>query len=208
MTGGLPPVARAIGLVPAATLAALTIGLALAGSAAAVPSEQPDRTWATNGRVSATVQVGNTVYVGGSFTEVRSNGGAGPDVLPRSNLAAFNATTGAPTGWAPSANAEVFALAASPDGSRIYAGGKFTSVSALSRSRVVALTAGSGSVDTTWRGPSISASVTALAATASRLYVGGTFSTVGGASQSKLVSPSTTAAAGDPGRKPTAEGTR
>lgn len=100
MTGGLPPVARAIGLVAAATLAALTICLALAGLAAAIPSEQPDSTWGTNGRVSATLQVGNTIYIGGSFTEVRSNGGAGPDVLPRSNLAAFNATTGAPTGWA------------------------------------------------------------------------------------------------------------
>src|SRR5688572_2530903 len=134
MTGGHSPAARAVASLATATMAALAIALVVAGGAAAMPSEAPDKTWATNGRVSAIVQVGNVVYVGGSFTEVRENGGAGPGMLPRSNLAAFNATTGAPTGWAPSANAEVLALAASPDGSRIYAGGRFTSVSGLSRS--------------------------------------------------------------------------
>jgi hypothetical protein len=53
------------------------------------------------------VQVGNIIYVGGNFTEVHENGGEGPGVLARKNLAAFDATTGAPTAWAPSANGEV-----------------------------------------------------------------------------------------------------
>jgi hypothetical protein len=48
---------------------------------------------------------------------------------------------------------EVLALAASPDGKRIYAGGKFTSVNSSARGRLAAIKTTTGLVDTTWRPP-------------------------------------------------------
>ena len=152
------------------------------------------------------MQVGNIIYVGGNFTEVHENGGEGPGVLARKNLAAFDATTGAPTAWAPSANGEVLALAASPDGKRIYAGGKFTSVNSSSRGRLAAIKTTTGLVDTTWRPPSFSANVNALAATADRLYVGGAFLKAGLESRSRLAAVSTATAALEPGWVPVADG--
>jgi len=188
------------------TAVAVSIALALAPRAAALPSSVPDQSWATNGRVSTIVQVGNIIYVGGNFTEVHENGGEGPGVLARKNLAAFDATTGAPTAWAPSANGEVLALAASPDGKRIYAGGKFTSVNSSSRGRLAAIKTTTGLVDTTWRPPSFSANVNALAATADRLYVGGAFLKAGLESRSRLAAVSTATAALEPGWVPVADG--
>jgi len=188
------------------TAVAVSIALALAPRAAALPSSVPDQSWATNGRVSAIVQVGNIIYVGGNFTEVHENGGEGPGVLARKNLAAFDATTGAPTAWAPSANGEVLALAASPDAKRIYAGGKFTSVNSSARGRVAAIKTTTGLVDTTWRPPSFSANVNALAATGDRLYVGGAFLKAGLESRSRLAALSTTTAALEPGWVPVADG--
>ena len=89
----------------AAFAAAIVAALAVSQPAFGMPSTTADVTWATNGRVSAIAQVGNLVVMGGTFTEVHEAGGAGPGVLPRSNLAAFDATTGAPvSGWAPSFN--------------------------------------------------------------------------------------------------------
>ncbi len=67
---------------------------------------------------------GNTLYLGGNFGAV---GGQ------RGRLAALNATTGALLSWAPSVpDREVFAIAASPDGSQLAIGGPFETVNGVS----------------------------------------------------------------------------
>jgi len=155
--------------------------------------------------VSAIIQSGNIVYLGGSFTEVRENGGAGPSVLPRTYLAAFDATTGAPVaGWAPSLNGEVRALALSPDGQRLYAGGAFTNVDGATRNRTAAFDIATGKLDTTWKPPAANSTVTALAATGTRVYIGGQFTTVGGQTRSRLAALSPTNGALDSAWVPTA----
>ena len=59
-------------------------------TADALPTVQID-----NGVVWTTVIVGNTVYAGGQFTNTRPAGAAaGTNLTPRSNLLAFNLTTG------------------------------------------------------------------------------------------------------------------
>lgn len=172
-----------------------------------MPSEVPDETWGTNGRVNAIVQVGDIVYIGGNFTAVREDGGGGPGVLWRKYLAAFDATTGRPTSWAPRADGEVFALAASPDGSRIYAGGLFTSINGSRRGRLAAIMAsGTGVLDTTWVPPSANGRVMALAVGTDKLYAGGWFTTVGGQPRSRLAALSTSTGALDAAWAPAADG--
>ena len=73
--------------------------------------------------------VGNTVFAGGSFSNARPAGAApGTNLIPRSNILAYNLTTGVITPFAPQINGQVKVIKASPDGSRIYVGGSFNSI--------------------------------------------------------------------------------
>jgi len=59
--------------------------------------------------------VGNTVYAGGSFTNARPAGAAqGTNLIPRSNILAYNLTTGVITPFAPPINGEVKTIKPSP----------------------------------------------------------------------------------------------
>ena len=148
----------------------------LAAPAPGFVEAAPAPTWQTNGRVNAIVQVGDVVYLGGRFTEVHDGNGTS---LPRSRLAAIDLTTGEPTAWDPSADDEVFSLAAAPDGSRIYVGGKLRTVGGASVFNVAAVDPIEGLAVPDWR-PKVSAPVRALAAWEDRLYLGGTFGTISG----------------------------
>ncbi|MCL3861295.1 PKD domain-containing protein [Actinotalea sp. K2] len=123
--------------------------------------------------------VGNTVYVGGRFTTARPAGAApGANTVPRANMLAFSLTTGALlSSFAPSFNAQVMSISASPDGSRIYAGGDFTSVNGTTQYRVVALNPTTGAVLPGFR-PAVNFKVGAVEAAGSTVYVGGSFSAV------------------------------
>jgi trimeric autotransporter adhesin len=90
--------------------------------------------------VQAIAVSGDSVYVGGGFTQVKPAGGSWTN---RGRLAAFDATgTGALLPWAPAVgNSNVFSLAVTGD--TVYVGGDFTEVTpvggpAVSRSRVAA----------------------------------------------------------------------
>jgi len=183
--------------VAAALIVALA-ALVLPAAATAMPSESPDPTWGTNGRVSAIVQVGNMVVMGGSFTQVADAGGTGANVLARSNIVAFDATTGAPlTSWAPSVNGAVYALAVSADGTKIYAGGAFTSVNGTSRPRVAAISAATGVLDKTFKPATVNANVQSLLVTGNRLYAGGWFTSIGGVTVGRVARLDATTAALD-----------
>src|SRR5205085_1204267 len=142
-------------------------------SAAALPTVQ------INGVVWAQVIVGNRVYATGQFSRARPAGAAlGTSETPRSNILAYDLTTGALiTSWAPSLNAQGLRLAASADGSTIYVGGDFDQVSGQSRSRIAALDAQTGAVLPF--NPGANATVEALALNGNTLYFGGDFTTVG-----------------------------
>src|SRR5437764_1123681 len=123
--------------------------------------------------------VGNRVYATGQFSRARPAGAAlGTNETPRSNILAYDLTTGALiTSWAPSLNAQGLRLAASADGSTIYVGGDFDQVSGQSRSRIAALDAQTGAVLPF--NPGANATVEALALNGNTLYFGGDFTTVG-----------------------------
>jgi hypothetical protein len=159
------------------------------GAAVSLPTA-PQVTAAPNGRVYAIARIGDTVYLGGSFTSVRRPDGT---TATRNRLAAFRVSTGQLTSWNPNANGTVLALAASSDGTRIFAGGQFTSVGGKTRNRLAKLDSVSGAVSS-WS-PSASSTVRALALKGSRLYAGGTFSTMNGASVSRLAALDTSSGA-------------
>ena len=122
-----------------------------------------------NGGISAMVQSGNTVYMGGSFTYVGSNTG---------RAALLNQTTGTYDSGFPSVNGTINAVL--PDGvGGWYIGGDFTSVGSVARNCVAHIKADK-SVDS-WDpnvGPTGS-TVYSFAKYGSTIYIGGLFSTVG-----------------------------
>ena len=107
---------------------------------------------------------GTKVYIGGKFTTINGQ--------PRARLALVDATTGSldPT-FAPAANDWVRTLAVSADGTRIYAGGQFTSVGGLSRAYLAALDPITGTPDGAWAQPTTpNGPVFDLQESAGRLY--------------------------------------
>ncbi|MFB9378409.1 LamG-like jellyroll fold domain-containing protein [Kineococcus gynurae] len=154
-------------------------------SADALPTVQID------GVVWAQLVVGDRVYVTGEFTSARPAGAAaGTGEVPRSNILAYDVTTGALiSSWAPSLNSTGLGLAASPDGSRVYVVGNFTSVNGVTRNRVAALDAATGAVVTSFAAGA-DYRVRSVVATADTVYLGGAFSSVGGAPRSRLAAVS------------------
>ena len=96
----------------------------------------------------------------------------------RHNILAYNLTTGELLPFAPALNAQAFSVAASPDGSRIYVGGDFTSVNGASASRVAALDPVTGALIPSFL-PKMAGSVRAIVPTAGTVYLGGLFTAVG-----------------------------
>ncbi|MGY2076495.1 PKD domain-containing protein [Blastococcus sp. SYSU DS0828] len=150
-------------------------------SADALPTVQ------INGVAWAQAVVGDTVYVGGSFTTARPAGAPeGTQEVTRDNLLAYDIRTGELiASFAHTLNGQVLAVAASPDGSRLYVGGDFTEVDGQVRRRVAAFDTRSGELVPTWR-PSINSQVRAIAATNDTVYLGGSITAVGGVSRSRL----------------------
>ncbi|MBE1874782.1 hypothetical protein [Myceligenerans pegani] len=141
-------------------------------SADVLPTVQID------GVVWAQEVVGDVVYVGGDFTTARPAGAApGTQGVARTNLLAYDLRTGnLIQGWAPRVNGEVKDLAASPDGSRLYAVGRFTSINGATRYRAAAFNTATGAL-TGFR-PSVNAVVNAVDVHGGTVYLGGAFSSV------------------------------
>jgi len=181
-------------------LAGGTLGLLLPATARA-DSAPPPTTPATPPTVSAdalpTVQingvvwsqtvVGNTVYAAGRFTSARPAGAAaGTSESARNNLLAYDIRTGAlNTSFVPNLNGQALVVTASPDGSRIYVGGDFTTANGQSRSRIAAYDTATGALVASFH-PSMGGTVRAIAATNSTVYAGGSFNAVGSVSRTKL----------------------
>ena len=110
-------------------------------------------------------QVGSTMYVGGQFSRLGSSS--------RSNIGAFNATTGTLTSFAPRFNGPVWAIE-DLGGGRLAVGGDFTTVSGVSRRGLAVVNASTGAVDTGFNAR-LNGRVTALNLVSGRLIAGGSF---------------------------------
>lgn len=186
--------ARTVMVATSVVTLALGAAAATASTATSSPSTSPVATAAQfNGRVAALLVVDGTVYVGGSFSSALDADGTW---VPRAGLAAVDGTTGAlDSTWRASANGAVSALAT--DGTQLFVGGSFSTLSGANRPRLgsVSLTTGG---TTGWAPPVPDKAVLALAVSGTRLYSGGLFQFVSGSPRGRLAAFDTTTAALDP----------
>jgi WD40 repeat protein len=154
------------------------LAASVAPAAAAVPVGPPALSGGVDGQVYATLVVGNTIYVGGSFSNAQTRAGVS---VSRSNLAAFNLNTGALLGsWRADTNGGVRSLAS--DGSSLYVGGTFGTIGGLAQGDLARVSLATGAVDTGFR-PRLNGSVLALQVGGGSVYAGGEFTFSGGVSQ-------------------------
>ncbi|HEY3438700.1 MAG TPA: PKD domain-containing protein [Actinotalea sp.] len=174
---GLAPIAAQADTMPADPTLPVTV------SADGLPTVQ------INGVAWNQVVVGNTVYVGGSFTSARPAGSPlGTNEIPRANMLAYDLTTGVLIpGFAPSFNAEVLDLTVSPDGTTLYAAGSFTTVDGVNQYRLAAFSTATGALIPSFR-PVINSKVNSVTATNSTVFIGGPFSSVNGVARQQLAS--------------------
>jgi hypothetical protein len=148
---------------------ALSIGgalLALPALASATPSATPDPTYVVNGQVLAIARSGNTIYLGGNFSEI------GPRTGP---LVSIGEASGAADPTLPQVSGgEATIAAVIGDGAGgEYIGGNFTHVGGVARSNVAHILA-NGTVDPAWN-PDANGEVDALALSDGTVYLGGDF---------------------------------
>jgi trimeric autotransporter adhesin len=128
--------------------------------------------------VNAAVRSGNTIYVGGSFTNFS---------LPTSNPVELNTTTGAYQRALPDVNGDVNAIVSDGNGGW-FIGGSFTTIGGTGgafRTNLAHIFA-DGTVDS-WS-PTPNGIIFSLSVVDGILYVGGSFSTISGSSRGRIAS--------------------
>ncbi|WP_366916003.1 delta-60 repeat domain-containing protein [uncultured Nocardioides sp.] len=151
----------------------------------------------TNGAVWTLEVAAGRIYAGGNFTSTRPSGAArGTGETGAANLAAFDATTGAPiTSFAPqltnSFNGNQGVVRTSvltPDGSQLIVGGEFNRVDGQRADYIARFNARTGAFLGGVGQNGVDGPVGALAVSpdGSTLYVGGRFSRVGNAKRKNL----------------------
>lgn len=177
-------------------LQAATADTAPASGTASTVSSDSLPTVQVNGVVWTQKVVGNTVYVGGDFTQAQPAGAAaGANVSARADMLAYNLTTGElVAGFAPNFNGQVRSIDASADGSRIYVGGQFNQVNGAYHTFVTALNPTTGAVLSGFN-PVVNAPVYSVAASGSTLFFGGQFTSVNSISRARAASVNATTGA-------------
>jgi hypothetical protein len=124
-----------------------------------------------NAAAYAVAQLGNTMFVGGSFHKVTNS--SRTVTYTRSNFLAFSASTGAVAPLAPTFDGAVWALRV--NGSSLYVGGDFKQVNGVARRGLVKLDASTGAIDPTFKPIIKWGNVTEIRLVGGRLLIGGTF---------------------------------
>ncbi len=139
-----------------------------------------------NDYVKTFAQIGNVLYMGGKFLQVQH--GIGGPTFTQSYLAAFDVNTGEwiPT-FNPVINAPVWKIMASPDGTKLFVGGEFTSVNGQANTTALAAldpTTGAVVPSTSWQAyasrPTGSYDIRAMSIQGPWLYLGGNFTKITG----------------------------
>jgi PKD repeat protein len=155
----------------------------------AVPSASTPNV--NDGRVFGIAQVGSTMVIGGTFTQVAGQA--------RGYVAAFNKTTGVLTSFAPTLNNYVNQVIPGPNDHTVYVAGAFTAVNGTADTFVTLLDLNTGQRVAGFNPPSFQYNEAKdIVLRSNRLYVAGSFTKVGGVSHGGLVSLNATTGAVDP----------
>jgi len=140
-----------------------------------------------SGVVWAQTTIGTTVYAVGSFSNARAPLAApGTSLTPRSNILAFDIRTGALLAFSPQVNGAIRSVAASPDGSRLYIGGSFSSVNGQTRWNFAALDAATGALAPGFTASIGGTGVYGIAVRADSVYLTGLFTQANGVARKNL----------------------
>jgi hypothetical protein len=183
-------------LIPAALIGA-TPAVADTAHPAVVSADPVDFTpHVLDGTVWSIAVVGDTVVVGGSFTQVANS--ARTQTYARRNIFAYGLNDGVIKPFAPTLDGAVYALSAGA-GNTVYVGGSFKTVNGTAQRGLARVSVASGA-----RSPSFAAKINwgdvrAMIAKGSRLYVAGTFSAINGSTRAGLARLNPTTGAVDTG---------
>jgi hypothetical protein len=157
-----------------------------------------------DGKVDAILPMGNRVYVGGSFTQVRNADES--RVITRAGLFALDPATNkvdetfvANFDVNPDRTADrgVKALAPAPGNNELFVAGEFGTLNGATARKLVKINAVTGAVAPGFDVP-VSAAVKDLAVSGSRLYLAGNFTSVGGQARGGLAAVDAGTGAVDP----------
>jgi hypothetical protein len=131
------------------------------------------------GSVRALAQTGTTLIAGGTFTKVTNAGSS--TQLTRTNLFTFSATTGAvTTAFAPTLDGMVRSVLPSATRTVVYVGGEFKKVNGVSMTSLAALNLSDGSINSTFKVPSLDGRIFSMNLANGKLYVAGSFKHIAG----------------------------
>ena len=144
--------------------------------------------------------VGNRVFVAGSFTTITNQRPTNTTSYHQVGLASYNLTTGLvdPAFTPVFGGGGVENVEPSPDGTKLYVAGNFSSVNGVTRKGVVRIDPATGATVTAFTA-NTDAKATELAATNSTLYVGGKFTKVNNVARRALAAVDGTTGVVDPG---------
>jgi hypothetical protein len=148
--------------------------LAPPASATVTVDDTPIAAWRTNGPVFAIKVIGDTVIVGGNFTQAISPQNV---QVPRQNVAAFSMATGELLPWQADADGVVRAL--ETDGTSLYIGGLFTHVDGELRDRIAKVDLATDTLDESFA-PDLNNTVRAIIMVDTSVAIGGNFTKING----------------------------
>ena len=142
-----------------------------------------------DGQVEAIAQVGNTIIIGGTFTQVADATVNGGSVHARTNIAAFDATTGlVDTGFNPILDGSVSAILSTGDGTSAYVVGVFNQVNGANTRKITRLDITTGQKVAGFNVGGVNGQIKDVRLIGSTLYVAGIFTTIGGQARSRMAS--------------------
>src|SRR4051812_11721419 len=139
-----------------------------------------------DGTVQSIAKVGNTIVVGGTFTQAQNYNTS--STVTRNNLLAFDATTGQLlTTFAPDPNGTVYKVLPAADNQSVYVAGSFTSAAGVAMpGHLFKMNVSTGALDPTFTAQTISSEIRDLDLVGNHLFIAGKFTHINGIAQKAL----------------------
>ncbi|MDI1461847.1 PKD domain-containing protein [Catellatospora sp. KI3] len=133
----------------------------------------------TTGEITDIEYIGNRVFIAGTFTSIRNNTSTNTTNYNQAYVASYNIDTGlVDTAFKPVfAGGGVTEIEASPDGTKLFVAGRFTTINGVSKKKVASISPTTGAPVAGFTANANGAGTT-LAATNTTLYIGGQFTTI------------------------------